>query len=104
MSGNMPSPTEKNLAKIVLGIRDLFCGRSNASGQFTCATSAASTTVTAPNCGSGSRIMITPTTANAAAELASGNCYVSSVGLGQFVVHHTNSATTGRTFNYAICG
>jgi hypothetical protein len=102
MSGYCPQPGERNLSIIVASIRDLFAGRSNRAGTFTCATSAATTTVTAPNCGLTSIITITPTTANAGAELASGNCYISATALGTFTVHHTNSATTGRTFNYAI--
>ena len=104
MSGNMPQPHERDLTRIVLGIRDLFAGRSNASGQFTCAINQATTTVTAKNCGTQSRIVITPVTANAATEMGNGTIYISSVAVGQFVVTHANNATTGRTFNYAICG
>lgn len=88
--------------KIVLAIRDLFAGRSNRTGSFTLATGAATTTVTAPNCGAASVITFTPTTANAAAEVAAGTIRISSKAVGSFVVTHVNSATTGRTFDYAI--
>ena len=102
MSGNCPAPNETNLAKIVLGIRDLFAGRSNRTGSFTMRTGNATTTVTAPNCGSASVITLTPTTANAATEFGAGAWFISATALGSFTVTHTNSATTGRTFNYAI--
>ena len=104
MSGNCPSPAETNIAKIVLAIRDLYAGRSNCSGTFTCATGAATTVVSAKNCGSGSKIQITPTTANAATEMGNGTIYVGTTAAGSFTVTHVNSATTGRTFNYVICG
>lgn len=104
MSGNCPAPNETSLDRIVLAIRDLFAGRSNASGSFTCALNVGSTTVKAPNCGATSKIMITPTTANAATEMGNGTIYVSSKSVGQFVVTHANSAVAGRTFDYAICG
>lgn len=102
MSGNCPQPGERDLARIVLAIRDLFAGRSNRTGSFTIATGAATTTVTAPNCGASSVITFTPTTANAAAEVAAGTIRISSKAAGSFVVTHINSATTGRTFDYAI--
>lgn len=104
MSGNMPQPHETDLNRIVLAIRDLFMGRSNASGSFTCTINQATTTVTAKNCGATSRIMITPTTANAATEQGNGTVYVSSKAAGSFVVTHANNAVAGRTFDYAICG
>jgi len=104
MSGNCPGPSEKNLQRIVLAIRDLFNGRNNASGKFTCAVNAATTVVSVPNAGLLSNPILFPTTANAAAELKNGTCYVSAVGLGSFTVTHANSATTGRTFNYFING
>lgn len=102
MTGIVPANTEKDLGRIVRGIRDLFEGRSNAYGSFTITESAATTVVTAPNCSPSSVILLTPTTANAAAELASGNMYVSAKAQGAFTVTHTNSATAGRTFDYRI--
>lgn len=102
MSGNVPAPTEKDPFRIVRAIRELFEGRSNASGVFTCDTSAASTVVNAPNCGADSRVFLQATTANAAAEVGAGTIYVSAVAQGAFTVTHANSATTGRTFWYRI--
>lgn len=102
MSGNVPAPTERDIVRIVRAIRELFEGRSNASGVFTCTPNAASTVVTAPNCGADSRVFLQATTANAAAEIGNGTIYVSAVSQGAFTVTHANSATEGRTFWYRI--
>lgn len=102
MSGNVPANTERDLGRIVRSIRDLFEGRSNASGSFTCTQNAATTVVTAPNCSPGSVVLFSPTTANAAAELGAGTIYVSTKSQGSFTVTHANSATAGRTFDYRI--
>lgn len=102
MSGAVPAPNETDLRRIVRGIRDLFEGRSNAVGRFTCTESAATTVVTAPNCGLESEIFLQPVTANAAAELGAGTIYVSAVAQGAFTVTHANSATANRTFAYRI--
>jgi hypothetical protein len=104
MSGNVPIPTEQDPYKIVRAIRDLFEGRSNAVGSFTLTANAASTTVTAPNCGAGASVLAFPRTANAAAELGNGTLYIGTVGNGAFVVTHANNAQTDRTFHYAAFG
>ena len=72
-------------------------------GSFTLATSVGTTTVVVPNCDTGSVITPTPVTVNAATEAAAGTLYVVA-GKGQFVITHVNSATTLRTFKYAIFG
>jgi len=104
MSGNYPAPRENDLIKLVRSIRDLFEGRSNAMGSFTCTENQATTVVTHPNMGPESRVMITPTHANAAAEYGNGTIYISAKTVGQFTVTHANSATANRTFDYAIQG
>ncbi len=85
-------------------IRDLYEGRSNAKGQFTCALNQATTTVDAPNCGEESEVFLQALTANAAAEVGAGTIYVSAKSVGSFVVTHANSATANRTFAYGIQG
>lgn len=102
MSGNCPSPAETRVPVIVLAIRDLFAGRSNRTGTFTMATNSATTVVTGANIGAKSVITLTPTTANAATEFGAGNWYISARAAGSFTVTHTNSATAGRTFDWAI--
>ncbi len=95
---------ERDLAKIVFTIRQLCEGRSNAVGTFTVAANAASTTVTAKTCGSGSSVLCFPTTVHAAAELSGGSMYVGTVNNGSFVVTHANNAQTDRTFMYVAIG
>jgi hypothetical protein len=104
MSGLYPSQSETSLPRLVRAIRDLFEGRSNAMGSFTCTQNQGTTTVTHPNVGPESRIMFSPTTAAAATEFGAGTIHISSKALGSFVVTHVNSATAGRTFDYAIQG
>ena len=102
MSGNCPQPNETNLAKIVLGIRDLFAGRSNRTGSVTLRQNQATTTVTASNIGASSVITLTPTTSAAATEFGAGSWYISAKAAGSFTITHVNSATAGRTFDWAI--
>ena len=71
---------------------------------MTLATGTATTVVTDKNCAAGSTPMLTPATANAAAEFGNGTLYVSAVANGSFTITHANSATTGRTFLYALLG
>ena len=104
MSGTVPAQNEMNLVRIVRAIRDLFEGRSNAFGTFTLTANATTTDVTAINCGATSQIIFSPTTADAAAEIAAGGMYVSAVAAGQFTVTHANDASTDRIFAYRIAG
>jgi hypothetical protein len=100
----LPAITETDQKKINLSIQQLGAGRSNAVGTVTLTTSSATTTVTTANCAAGSTPILTPTTANAAAEVGNGTMYVSAVANNSFTITHANSATTGRTFLYAIVG
>ena len=102
MSGAVPAPNETDLRRIVRGIRDLFEGRSNAVGRFTCTQNQATTVVTAKNCGPASEIFIQALTANAAAEVGNGTIYISARVPGAFTVTHANSATASRTFAYRV--
>jgi len=104
MSGNVPASTEKDPFKIVRAVRELFEGRSNAVGSFTLSANAASTTVTAANCGAGSTVLCFPKSANAAAEWKNGTMYIGTINNGSFVVTHANNAQTDRTFLYAALG
>jgi hypothetical protein len=100
----VPGITETDLKKIILAIQQLAAGRSNATGTVTLATGTAATIVSDPNCAAGSVPLFTPTTANAATEAGNGTMYVSAVANGSFTITHANSATTGRTFLYALHG
>lgn len=100
----VPFSSETDLRKIIACIRQLGEGRSNANGTFTLTANAASTTVTAALCGSGSLILYMPTTANAAAEVGAGTMYIGTVSNGSFVVTHANNANADRTFKYIALG
>jgi hypothetical protein len=100
----VPGITETDLKKINLAIQQLAAGRSNATGTVTLKPSAAITVVNDNNCAAGSTPLLTPTTANAAAEIGNGTLYVSAVANGSFTITHANSGTMGRTFLYALQG
>ncbi|WP_080586201.1 hypothetical protein [Bradyrhizobium elkanii] len=102
----LPAITETDPKKINLSIQQLGAGRSNAVGAVTLAVSSATTVVNTLTglCAPGSVPILVPTTANAATEVGNGTMYISSVGLNTFTITHANSATTGRTFLWAILG
>jgi len=100
----LPAITETDQKKINLSIQQLGAGRSNAVGTVTLTVSVATTTVTDNNVAVGSVPILVPTTANAAAEVGNGTMYISAVANKSFTITHANSATTGRTFLYAIVG
>lgn len=105
MSGNYPAQGEKNLARIVQSIQDLFAGRNNAFGEVTLDVSpATSTVISAPNCSPDSVPLLTPMTDNAASEYASGDMYVSDVSPGSFTITHSASANDDRTFRFFTAG
>ena len=104
MTAYVPGITETDLKKIVLALHQLAAGRSNAIGTVTLATGVATTVVTDKNCAAGSTPLLTPATANAATEVGNGTLYVSAVANGSFTLTHSNSATTARTFLYALHG
>ena len=102
----VPGISETDPKKIVLAIQQLAAGRSNAIGSVTLSTGSATTVVSTATgiCAPGSVPILIPTTANAATEFGAGSLYISSVGVNTFTITHVNSATTGRTFMYAILG
>jgi len=102
MAGNIPHLQEVSQVRQNQALRDLFAGRSNAVGTVTLTANAASTVVTAINCGKDSKVFLFPKTANAAAIVAA--TYVSAVANGTFTVTHTNSATADKTFFWVALG
>jgi hypothetical protein len=105
MSGLTLSPAEKDIFRIVMAVRQLIEGRSNATGTFTLASApATSTVITAPTCGAGSIIVLMPQSANAAAALSGVFVTAANVTKGQFTVSHPASAQTDRTFGYVALG
>jgi len=104
MSAYIVGRDEKDLKKFAMAIQQLAQGRSNAVGTVTLTHDVASTTVTAVNCGSGSVVLLSPLTANAAAEIGAGTCYISTVANQSFTITHANNAQTDRTFGYVAIG
>ncbi len=104
MTAYTPDINDADHKKQNLSLQQLAAGRSNAVGTVTLTINVATTTVTTINCAVGSTPILTPTTANAAAEVGNGTMYVSTVANGSFVITHANAATAGRTFLYAIVG
>lgn len=102
MAGNMPFPGEKDVARIVQAVRELFMGRSNAVGTVTLRASETTTTVTAINCGPDSKIFLMPTTANASADFP--DCYISAVAAGSFTITHPSDADEDKTFHWVALG
>jgi hypothetical protein len=93
-------------------LQALANGRSNAVGLVTLRAGQTSTTVTpadpvnpgAVNVAAQTAIFLSPFSANAAAEYASGLCFVSAVGKQSFTITHRNNAQTDRTFFYVGLG
>lgn len=110
MASNFPTAREnpradvQTLKQFARVINNIMRGKTNNTGSFTVAASAASTEVAHPFIGGDSVILFMPTTANAATEYAAGGMYVSSVGDGTFTVQHANNAQTDRDFNFVIIG
>lgn len=101
-SGISLSLSERDPLRQNHAIRQLMEGRSNAVGTVTLTANAASTVVTAVNCGPNSAVFLFPTTANAAAIVAA--TYVGTVAPGTFTVTHTNDANADKTFFYVCLG
>jgi hypothetical protein len=104
MSGINLALGEKSTTRIVQAIQQIMQGRDNASGSVTLAVSAATTTVSAPNCAETSRVFLQPVTADAAAEIAAGGCYVSAVANSSFTITHANNSKSDRTFHWTARG
>jgi hypothetical protein len=104
MSALVLAPDEKDTRRINTAINQLPQGRSNAVGTVTLTASAAATTVAAPNCGTGSVVLLSPLTAHAAAEIGNGTIWVSAVTNGAFTLAHANNAQTDRSFGFVAVG
>lgn len=89
---------------IVTAIRQLIQGRNNATGTVTLTASTTTTTVTSDIVNDSDTVLLSPMTANAAAEIGNGTIYVSTVSKGSFVLTHANAVSTDRTFRYAVFG
>ncbi len=76
--------------------------KTNVKGECTLAVNATQTVVTVAQAGFDAAVSLCPKTATAAAEMASGTCYVSAYGAGTFTITHRNLAQADRTFRYMV--
>ena len=90
------------LTKIANVLNNVLAGKLNNNGTITLTANAASTTLTDSRIGANSTISIMPTTAHAAAALAT--TYFDTFADGSCVIHHTNDAQVDKTFGYTIIG
>lgn len=95
-----------DLRRVQEAVNEALKGRITSVGTVTLATGAGTTTVAsgaALFCNGSSFVSLFPVTANGGTEWKAGSLYIVP-GTKQFVIHHVNSATTGRTFNYVVLG
>lgn len=83
---------------------EINLGHLQNTGEVTLAANQNTTVVLDSRAGPNSVIEFMPTTSDAAAELGSGTMFVAYQTNGRFDITHSNSASTTRTFQYAILG
>lgn len=96
------SDTKDLLRKIASSVNGILDGKINAIGSVTLTASATSTVVSERRCGTGSVILLMPTTANAAGALST--TYIGTTTKESFTITHASAATIDRTFKYVILG
>lgn len=96
-----PEVSVPYLRLMMKSINSAMKGKVNCTGSVTMTAGAATTTVTDNRCLANSVVLFHPTTANAAAAIATMYTVAAA---GSFVVHHANNGQTDRIFNYAILG
>lgn len=90
--------------QIALALNQALLGRLNNTGLVTLAANQATTVVNDLKVAVQSKVFLTPLTASAAAEVATGNLFIVTVTEKKFTIAHTNNAVTDRDFAYAILG
>ena len=83
-------------------INELREGKINAVGSITFTANAATTTLTDRRVGPNSRVLLMPTTENAAT--AMNTWWITGRGDGTAVVNHANNAQTDRSFDFVVLG
>ena len=81
-------------------------GKLNNGGQVTLTANQATTTVTDGRIGTDTKLVLVPTTANAAAEVGAGGLFQTfpNVTKEQAVLNHASNAQTDRDFRFALLG
>ncbi len=96
----------RHMADVARGVRLLFQGKMNNTGEITLTAGSTMTTFSDPRLTVDSVVTFDPLTANAAAELAAGTFYALSANRNNLVwtLTHANAGSTDRTFRYVIVG
>jgi hypothetical protein len=105
-SGLSLAPNETDQRKQNQAIRQIIEGRSNAVGSVTLAHDgvATTTTVTANTCGQNSCVFLFPTTAHAAAVVATTYIKTADISKSQFIITHAATSNSDVTFSYVCLG
>lgn len=104
MSFRTVSPDEQDQRKQNEIIRQMMDGKTNNTGEVTLTENQLTTEVIDYRSGSDSVLLFSPTTSNAALEVAAGTMFVSSNDKQQFTITHANNSQTDRTFKYTVIG
>ena len=94
------------LRKLAEASNLLSDGKINATGTVTLTASQATTTLTDRRIGLNTKVFLTPTTANASAEIGAGAIYQTfpNTTEGQAVINHANNSQSDRAFGFALHG
>lgn len=92
------------LKNVTTVVNNIMRGKINARGDLTLTASSDTTVVEDSNVGGSSCVLLSPTSASAASEKASGNMYVSYTGKQTFTITHTNNSISDRSFRYVVLG
>lgn len=105
-SGLSHSANEKDPQRISSTLRQVLEGRSNAVGSVTLTHDgvATTTTVTAPNCGPNSVVILAPETDWAAASYPTTYVKDSDISAGQFIITHQPTSNATETFGWFCVG
>jgi hypothetical protein len=96
---------ETKLSRVIQALQEVIKGNTNNVGTITLRASQTTTTVSSPIIAAGGHVVLTPRTANAAAEVGNGTLYVDPVtASGSFVIHHASNAQVDRVFTWAAHG
>ena len=96
----------EHLRKLAEAINRLYDGKINATGTVTLTASQATTTLSDRRIGLNTKVYLTPTTANASAEIGAGAIYQTfpNTTEGQAVINHANNSQSDRAFGFALHG
>lgn len=96
------TPGEKDIRRIVMAVRQVIQGRSDATGIVNLTVSSITTTVLAPACGPVSQVFLYPQSLASAGFLTSVSA--SNTSAGQFVINHSVTSNANLTYSWVALG